>query len=150
MKTQTRVYVPVQSTELRDLAESGHLSCPRHGHVVSEQLRAEWPDSDDEELEYAVLRLAADESRSDSAPGSRRCVVVADLPAAAVVPSVDLTRVEVVEVRRSWLAALHIDVAEGAEADDDLAWFAPSELAHISGVPPGEAGEVGQREQNRQ
>jgi hypothetical protein len=135
--TEVRVYLPATSAELRDLADSGALRCPRRGHVVTRQLRDEWPLSDDEELEYAVLRVAADESRPDPTVLSRRCVVVADLPASAMSAPVDLTRVEVADLRRSWLAALHIDVAEGAAADDDLAWFAPTELAHlIAGVEP--------------
>lgn len=149
MTTQVRVYVPLKSDELGQLATAGTLTCPREGHIVSDQLRAQWSDFDDEELEYAVLQLAADESRNLSEITGRRCVVVASIPASAVAEGGDLTRVEVHELRRGWVAALHLDVAEGAGGDDDLAWFAPSELELISGGQAGEAGEAGPREQNR-
>ncbi len=47
-------------------------------------------------------------------------------------PSADLTQVEVRTYVAGWVAALHVDVDAGVDPDDDLAWFAPSELAHVT------------------
>ena len=102
-----RVYVPTTLAGLRTLAEAGEL--PGSPDVVVA------PD-EDEETEYAALLTAADGSGALLTGSGRRVVVVAEVPDADG------------PVRLHEVVAVHVDLIEGAGPDDDLGWFAPSEI----------------------
>lgn len=121
VRVTVRVYVPSTSAGLRVLVADGVL--PADEVAPAGPITAP---GEDEEAEYAALMTAADASAALVAergePGRRRVVVVAE-PAD---PGRPPTLAEVVSV--------HLDVEdrdEGADPDDDLAWFAPEELAHL-------------------
>jgi hypothetical protein len=77
-------------------------------------------DDDGEESEYAALMTAADASAelvAGLADGRRRRVVV-------VVDSADLAS----PVTWREVVAVHVDVEDDADPDDDLAWWATQEV----------------------
>ncbi len=76
-------------------------------------------DDDSEDSEYAALLTAAEASAGLVGAGRRRVVVVAEVP----------RRDDPVTVRE--VVAVHVDVEEGAEPDDDLAWFATQEIGQL-------------------
>jgi hypothetical protein len=74
--------------------------------------------SESEEDEYAALMTAADlsaELLTGLPDGQRRRVVA------------------VFDVGGDELLALHADIADDADADDDLAWYAPEEIEVLLG-----------------
>lgn len=110
----TRVYVPTTLARLRQ-----HLAANDLGPVPD----AVVPQGSDEEDEYAALMTAADASADILGDGpGRRVVVVAEVadPGAAL----------------AWsdVVAVHADAdarPDGADPDDDLAWYAVQEVADL-------------------
>lgn len=137
----TRVYLPTTSAGLAGLVADRGWPGPLRGHAVTDALRAEWPDGDDEQWEYAALMAAADDSRTLRGEGDRprRYVVAADVPEALPVPGDDPTAVEVAGgVTWRSVAAAHVDIEDdggdaGGDGDDDadLAWFATQEIPDL-------------------
>ena len=132
-----RVYLPTTRAGLAALVETGRMEGPLTAHAVTEALRQEWPEADDEQAEYAALMAAADTSRELAATAGerRRTVVAADVADEAVDPvtsEVDPTLVTLTTAV-SWrqVAAALVDVADDANDDDDLAWFASQEIADL-------------------
>ena len=111
-----RVYLPVTSSGLASLVAEGRLDGPFRAHAVTDELRAEWADGDEEAWEYAALMAAAATSAGLRGTGDtpRRYVIAADVPLKNV-------------------AAAHVDTADHAGDDEDLAWFATQEIAHLLG-----------------
>ena len=132
-----RVYVPVTSSMLGDLVAEGRLSGPLRAHAVTDVLRTDWPEGDDESFEYAALMAAATTSDGlrSATDRPRRYVVAADVPSVVPVPGEDPTLVDVAaDVPWKNVASAHVDTAdraEGADEDDDLAWFATQEIQHL-------------------
>ncbi len=119
-----RVYVPVLLSTLRRAVASSQV-VPQGGVVfaVTDELRSEYPDADDEELEYlamtdaarACLRLLA---AAGTGEPQLRVVVAADVP--AVRPASDRDRAAaLVEGPIGWaqVASVHLD---GVEAHDTV------------------------------
>lgn len=153
-----RLYLPATARDLHDEDGIG----PRWAHAVTQALRAELPDEDEEGLEMTATLAAADESvRLIAADGSvpRRVVVVADVPDQAVqVPEVlgeeQLpTAVELVRpVAWGDVVTLHVDEADAADdvraaaagddealeraAERDLLWYDVVELGDLRGQLP--------------
>jgi hypothetical protein len=133
-----RVYVPLTSSGLVRLVAEGRLDGPLRAHAVTEALRGDWPEGDEESWEYAALMAAAADSASLRGEGDapRRYVVAADVPSFVPVEGSDPTLVEVAaDVPWKNVAAAHVDTSDwsgdGAEEDDDLAWFATQEIAQL-------------------
>ena len=108
-----RVYLALTRTGLAELHRSGSLP------DTTERVTAP---GDDEESEYDALMTAASLSADLGGPGGRRVVVVAEM-ADADGP------VAVADV-----VAVHCDTADrpdGADPDDDLAWFATQEIPDL-------------------
>ncbi len=87
----TRIYVASTLDGLRSLLRDGVLrQAPFAAFAVTSELRAHYPDADDEELEYAATSLAADESlralvaRQPRPGDERRLVIACDVSAASV------------------------------------------------------------------
>ena len=118
-----RVYVPVTSTMLRSLLDSGAVGpAPITAFAVTPELREWYVDDDSEELEYAATLEAARGSLrlidSDPRAARRRVVLAADVPDEAVTVRDDLDRGVVrvaVPVPLGAIAAVHADDAD-AEA----------------------------------
>lgn len=156
----TRVYLPSSTARLRDLLVSGGVGpAPVLAHAVTGPLRSAYPDAGEEELEYAALTAAAQDSvamLTDEDP-ARRVVVVADVGSATPVPDGEPSLVELDEVVPLRLVvAVHADDEEaaddvaaardGLDGEDDLAlelldrclehelgWFATQEMADVVG-----------------
>ncbi len=132
-----RVYVPATLVSLARFAEEGGIGpSPVHAHAVTDWLRAEWPEAEQDDWEYAALMAAADESAALLTPEDRprRVVVVADVE--GVTEDRESTQVTVdmaVAMRR--VQALHADTADidpaGPEELGDLGWYGVQELAGL-------------------
>lgn len=129
-----RAYVPLTSSSLAALVAAGRLEGPLRAHAVTEALRAEWPDGDEEGWEYAALMAAAATSRTLLTPADRprRVVLAVDVPAVEPVAGDDPTLVDVAaDVPWRTVASAHVDPVDDAPDDDDLAWYATQEIAHL-------------------
>ncbi|WP_220699211.1 DUF6912 family protein [Nocardioides cavernaquae] len=132
-----RVYVPLTRAGLAAVVADGRLPGPFRAHAVTESLVAEWPDGDDEELEYAAMAAAGDASWAIRGPDDppRRYVLAGDVPDAVPVDGEDLTLVDVAaDLPWKRVSSAHVDAHDIAEADiedTDLAWFATQEIASI-------------------
>jgi hypothetical protein len=129
-----RVYLPLTSSVLASLVAEGRLPGPLRAHAVTEALRAGWPEGDDESWEYVALMAAAADSveQRGSEDRPRRYVVAADVPGVEPVPGEDPTLVDVAaDVVWKNVAAAHVDTADDADEDDDLAWFATQEMQYL-------------------
>ena len=105
-----RVYLPLTLATLAEAHESGEVPASVD-RVVAED--------DSEEAEYAALMTAADASAALIVSPGRRVVLVADVvdPAGAV-------------PQKLW-AAVHVDTADDADPDDDLAWYGIQEISDL-------------------
>lgn len=119
--SRTRVYLPSTLTRLRDAARSGTVGAPPVlGHAVTEALRAEDEQGDDEVGEYAAMTAAAQDSlgllAADDPP--RRVVIVVDSEAVVPVETGGVTTL--VELREAvpagTIAAVHVDDVEAEPA----------------------------------
>ena len=136
-----RVYVPLTSSGLARLVAEGRLDGPLRAHAVTDALREAWGEGGDQEgWEYAALMAAAATSGRlrGSGDAPRRYVVAADVPSFEPVPGGDPTLVDVAaDVPWRNVASAHVDTADrrpGADPDaddEDLAWFATQEIAHL-------------------
>ena len=102
-----RIYRPSTEADLAALADGEDLPASAESVVA--------PD-DDEETEYAALMTAADASAALADGAARRVVVVAEVGG------------EEAPVRLRDVVALHVDATPGADPDDDLEWWAPTEI----------------------
>jgi len=125
-----RVFIPLTTAALAVLAAERRLAAPLAAHAVTDALRAQWPEADQEQAEYAALMAAAAASRQQAGGvPARRVVVAADVASVSAVADDDPTRVEVPgDIPWAAIAAAHLDVEVGADEDDDLAWFATQEI----------------------
>ena len=78
-------------------------------------------EDESEEAEYAALMTAADASAALLEGPGRRVVLVAEVADGA--DSVPLRHV----------ASVHVDTADDADPDDDLAWYATQEIPDLLG-----------------
>jgi hypothetical protein len=133
VSSTTRVYVPVTRAQLADLVEVGKLVGPRSAHAVTPRFRASWPGVDEEELEYAALGAAAQASWRMRGSGNpaRRHVIAADVPLEDSGAGEVATAVVIGDVSLPNVASLHVDLQDVTDLEDDLAWFAPQELADL-------------------
>ena len=94
------------------------------GHAVTGEVREELTDSDEDELEYVVLGMAASDAIAVAGERRRRVVLAVDTDATATgaLSEVSLAR----PVALSDVAAIHVDSAE-AEGDVEAAASAPDD-----------------------
>jgi Family of unknown function (DUF6912) len=105
-----RLYLPTTLAGLADLHAAGS---------IPESVDRFTPEDDDEQSEYLALMSAADVSAELLGGSGRRVVVVAEVrDPSAVVPL-------------SAVVAVHADVADFSDPDDDLAWFATQEIPDL-------------------
>ena len=157
----TRVYVPTSWSGLKAIVLADGLGpAPFFAHAVTDELRAAYPEGDEEEWEYAAMAAAARTSlgvMTDEDP-PRRVVIAVDADTVVPARDADPTVVEVGEVlpfrvvaavlvdtedaadeveaaRERWVDAEAGDAeAEGAVdrcLDRELAWFAVQEVGDL-------------------
>jgi hypothetical protein len=131
------VYVPLTRAGLAAVVADGRLNGPFRAHAVTEALVAQWPEGDDEELEYAAMAAAGDASwalRSAGDP-ARRFVLAGDVPEIVPVEGDDPTLVDVAaDLPWKRVSSALVDAEDITEADiedTDLAWFAVQEIAAL-------------------
>jgi len=118
-----RVYLPSTLPALRRLLDTGEVGDPPlPAYAVTPALREWYAEGDDEELEYAVLTLAAAASvrllDADPDAPPRRVVVVAEADRTEPVPQVDRAAVRVLSpVPLRLVRAVHVD---DPAAEDDV------------------------------
>lgn len=148
-----RVYLPATMAAVTSALAAGEVGpAPLPAVAVTPSLRAAYPGSDDEELEYAAFTEAARRSLRLLGPGTarpRRVVLAADVAVAAVAPSADQSPGAVVvaaPVPLARVVSAHVDdeVAEDpvgaavrAGLDEveghELLWYAVQELPALVG-----------------
>lgn len=135
--TQTRIYLPLHATRLRELADTRQLSgAPLAAFAVTASIERSLPLGDEEEWEYAALCeavAAAGELREKD--GAKRVVAAADVDPDWVRerPGSDLGAVEVTEdVPMRNIVSFHIDEQPGADGAEDLLWYDATELDEVT------------------
>lgn len=126
-----RVYVPVTSAGLAALVAQGRLAGPFRAHAVTDALRQQWPEGDEDDWEYAALGAAGATSSAmrTGDDRARRYVVAGDVPSVESVAGDDPTLVDVTaDLPWKNIASAHVDPVDDAAEDDDLAWFATQEI----------------------
>jgi NTE family protein len=131
--TLTRIYIPMNVSGLRSLAEIGEVQgAPFRAHAVTKAARDSAPGSDQDELEFAALNDAVQTSGALLTGGeSRRIVAAADVSADLVDPAApgateesEVSISDSVDLRR--IASFHVD--GDVPAGDDLLWYDVTEL----------------------
>lgn len=120
-----RAYVPSTLPDVIQWYHSGSLPAGTRIHAVTDELRAQYPHADEEELEFLATK-AAEETSSVAAmtSGHRRATLAIDISADAVdhLPGGVTSLSTTVDVPRVDWAALFVD---------DLQWYAIDEIPHL-------------------
>lgn len=132
-----RVYVPASLDALERYVEEGGIGpSPVHGHAVTDWLRESWPEGDEEELAYAALMAAADQSATGLTEEERprRVVLVAEVE--RITPDRESTAVTVDSaIALRLVQAVHADTADVDRVSPqdlgDLAWFGVQEIPDL-------------------
>lgn len=156
--SRVRVFVPCSIGALAQVGSGDTLLPPRtEAHGVTDALRAEFSDADDEELEYLAMTAAAQRSLElvdDEGPYGR-AVLAVDVHSVEPAGSEDPTVVLLDSaVRLADLVSVHVDSADAAPAvraarsalaeqaedadarferclDHELGWYAATELDEV-------------------
>lgn len=129
-----RVYIALTSAGLAELIAQGRLAGPLAGHAVTDELRAAWPEADEESWEFAAMLAAGEDSWNARTPEdrARRIVLAADVPSVVPASADSATAVQVAaDIPLKRVAALHMDTEDldsEPDFDEDLAWFAAQEI----------------------
>ena len=115
----TRVYVPATVADLRSL-EAGDAIAISSAYAATPALAAEYPDADEEELEFAAMMAAAEDCAGDTAVVVAADVDATDASVAGVVEPVGALFIDRV-------ASFHVGSADA----DELGWYATQELADL-------------------
>ncbi|HSV38045.1 MAG TPA: hypothetical protein VLI04_04740 [Nocardioidaceae bacterium] len=144
-----RVFVPVSWAQLDELTR-GTLEVAS-GHAVTDEVRAELEGSDEDELAYVVLGMAASDAIVLAGDRRRRVVLAVDIDATPTGALSEVSLGAMVSLRD--VAAIHVDseeasadVAAAADAPDDerlaeraleheLGWYGVQELPDLLAGP---------------
>jgi hypothetical protein len=139
-----RIYVPLSGAALRSLADTGALAAsvdaPVDAFAVTDELIAEAPALDEEDLEYAAfVDAVAAAAGCRNHRGDRRLVLAGDAdPEALRAGSGAPSAVRLIDdLPLSRVASFHVDEAgphPGAVQDeaDSLLWYDVTELGEVS------------------
>ena len=120
-----RAYVPSTLPEVVGWYESGLVPAGTRINAVTRALRAQYPDADDEELEFLATKAAEEISTvAAMTSGHRRATLAVDLPGevAAPVAGAVTSKTTTADVPVADWAALFVD---------DLEWYAIEEIPHL-------------------
>ena len=120
-----RAYVPSTLPEVVGWYESGLVPAGTRINAVTRALRAQYPDSDDEELEFLATKAAEEISTvAAMTSGHRRATLAVDLPGEVAAP--------VAGAVTSMTTTADVPVADWAALFvDDLEWYAIEEIPHL-------------------
>ena len=135
--TQTRIYLPLTPSDVRELAERREVGpAPVAAYAVTRRLERSLPTADEEEWEYAALTEAVE--AAEAAQGTavaKRVVAAADVDPAWVED--DATRDGLGAVRITstvplrLVVSLHVDETAGDQGMEDLLWYDVTELDEV-------------------
>ena len=120
-----RAYVPSTLPEVVGWYESGLVPTGTRINAVTRALRAQYPDADDEELEFLATKAAEEISTvAAMTSGHRRATLAVDLPGEVAAP--------VAGAVTSMTTTADVPVADWAALFvDDLEWYAIEEIPHL-------------------
>ena len=120
-----RAYVPSTLPEVVGWYESGLVPAGPRINAVTRALRAQYPDADDEELEFLATKAAEEISTvAAMTSGHRRATLAVDLPGEVAAP--------VAGAVTSMTTTADVPVADWAALFvDDLEWYAIEEIPHL-------------------
>jgi hypothetical protein len=130
---RVRVYLPATHSDIRSLVDDGVCSITV-GYTVTDGLRGSNDGvTDEEELEFLALVIAAGESARGQSMPARRVVLAVDVDASGlIVEDEEAGRIRIdAAIPRTRVASAHVDahVINDPEAGaDDLMWFANQEF----------------------
>lgn len=132
MSNLIRTYLPLDAEELRALDETGALPArTRHAFAVTDRLRAQLPNEDDEGLEY----LATQDAATDAAARDLRVVASVDVDDDEVTERAESDAASAVRIEgappRRRIASFHVLDPAGerdVDADLELSWYDATEL----------------------
>ena len=133
MTVQARVYVPLTVAALGRLSTGGQLEpAPLTAYAVTNDLRREHPNADDEELEFLAFTDAAT-STGDPAVVIAAADVDADVVTDLLAPAAAVSAVRVASaVPRRQVASFHVaDQGSGADGQPDYSWYDATELEAV-------------------
>jgi len=135
--TQTRIYLPLNASGTRRLADARAVEGPVvRAFAVTEQVERSLPAGDEEDWEYAALTEAFD-AASAALPSSRerRVVAAADVDPVSVTGKGSAESPAAVEVTApvplSRVVSFHVDETAGDEGMSDLLWYDATELDEV-------------------
>lgn len=135
--TQTRIYLPLDTARMRELAETRSLArVPLGAFAVTGRIERSLPTGDEEEWEYAALCEAAEAaSAGRGAARTKRVIAAADVDGdwvSEVSEGAALAAVTVSEpVQLRDIVSFHVDEAPGADGTEDLLWYDATELDEV-------------------
>ena len=120
-----RAYGPSTLPEVVGWYESGLVPAGTRINAVTRALRAQYPDADDEELEFLATKAAEEISTvAAMTSGHRRATLAVDLPGEVAAP--------VAGAVTSMTTTADVPVADWAALFvDDLEWYAIEEIPHL-------------------
>ena len=120
-----RAYVPSTLPEVVGWYESGLVPAGTRINAVTRALRAQYPDADDEKLEFLATKAAEEISTvAAMTSGHRRATLAVDLPGEVAAP--------VAGAVTSMTTTADVPVADWAALFvDDLEWYAIEEIPHL-------------------
>lgn len=120
-----RAYIPSTLPEVVGWYESGLVPAGTRINAVTRALRAQYPDADDEELEFLATKAAEEISTvAAMTSGHRRATLAVDLPGEVAAP--------VAGAVTSMTTTADVPVADWAALFvDDLEWYAIEEIPHL-------------------
>ena len=120
-----RAFVPSTLPEVVGWYESGLVPAGTRINAVTRALRAQYPDADDEELEFLATKAAEEISTvAAMTSGHRRATLAVDLPGEVAAP--------VAGAVTSMTTTADVPVADWAALFvDDLEWYAIEEIPHL-------------------
>ncbi|MDF2146387.1 DUF6912 family protein [Knoellia sp. p5-6-4] len=136
--SQTRVYVPLNASRLRELSRTRTLTgTPLAAFAVTARLERSLPTGDEEEWEYAALCDAVEAaSELRETPGAKRVVAAADVEADSVMAGGEAGALSSVDVGEAvplrHIVSFHIDELPNADGAEDLLWYDATELDEVA------------------
>jgi len=136
--TQTRIYLPLDTARMRELAETRSLArVPLGAFAVTGRLERSLPTGDEEEWEYAALCEAAEAAAAGrGAARTKRVIAAADVDGDGVSEAASegaalaaVTLSEPVQLRD--IVSFHVDEVPGADGTEDLLWYDATELDEV-------------------
>lgn len=136
--TQTRIYLPLDTARMRELAETRSLArVPLGAFAVTGRIERSLPTGDEEEWEYAALCEAAEAATAGRGTARTKRVIAAadvdgDWVSEAASGGAALAAVTVSEpVQLRDIVSFHVDEAPGADGTEDLLWYDATELDEV-------------------